>query len=602
MVDDLALLVHHVVVLEQMLADIEVVRFDLLLGILDRPRNPSMLDRNAVLHADTVHQALETVSAEDSEQIVLEREIKTRRAGVALAARTPAQLVIDSPRLVALGAAAGHVGRDSYRLVTPRLRDDLGLAFVVLRVEDVMLDPGFLKLVRNALRLFDRYRADQHRLATLATVLDLLDYRVELFRLGLVDHVVIVFADHRHVGGNHGDVEVVDFPELDRLGICSTGHAGKLLVHAEVILEGDRRERLVFGFDLDAFLGFDRLVQPVAPAPPRHQAAGELVDDNHLAFLDHVVDVELEERVRLQPLVDMMDERDVARVIEVLDSEQLFDAGAALFRERDRAQLLIDRVVLLGLEPRDHAVHDVIRIGRFLGSARDNQRRASLIDQDRIDFVDDREVVLALDVILQAELHVVAQVVEPEFVVLAVGDVAVVRLLALRVGKSMNDAADAQAEEIVDSPHPLGIAPGEIVVDCNHMDAASAKRVERRRQRRDESLALARLHLGDLALMENHPADQLHVEMALAESALGGLAHDGEDFGQDLPQGILAFIDVLDRADPGFPFGDPAAQPVVGLLGDLFLEAVDLFNERRHALQFAIVLGTEDLVRHRCES
>src|SRR5713101_6147052 len=572
MVDDLALLVHHVVVLEQMLADIEVVRFDLLLRILDRSRNPSMLDRNAVLHADTVHQALETVGAEDSEQIVLEREIKTRRTGITLATRTPAQLVIDPPRLVALraedvksarpnhefaltraylamtrqrllelrvagvagagfgrrkslviaaehdiGAAAGHVGRDGYRLVTPRLRDDLGLAFVVLRVEDVMLDPGFLKLVGNALRFFDRYRADQYRLPTLATVPDLLDYRVELFRLGLVDHVVIVFANHRHVGGNHGDVEIVDFPELDRLGICRTGHAGKLLVHAEVILEGDRRERLVLRFDLDAFLGFDRLVQPVAPAPPRHQAAGELVDDNHLAFLDHVVDVELEERVCLQPLVDMMDERDVARVIEVLDSEQLFDAGAALFRERDRAQLLIDRVVLLGLEPRDHAVHDVIRIGRFLGSARDNQRRAGLIDKDRIDFVDDREVVLALDVILQAELHVVAQVVEPEFVVLAVGDVAVVRLLALRVSKSMDDA--------------------------------SAKRVERRRQRRDEGLALARLHLGDLALMENHPADQLHVEMALAKSALRGLAYDGEDFGQNLPQGILAFIDLLDRAD-----------------------------------------------------
>src|SRR5713226_994929 len=104
MVDDLALLVHHVVVLEQMLADIEVVRFDLLLGILDRSRNPPMLDRNAVLHADAVHQALETVSAEDSEQVVLEREIKTRRTGITLAARTPAQLVIDSPRLVALRA------------------------------------------------------------------------------------------------------------------------------------------------------------------------------------------------------------------------------------------------------------------------------------------------------------------------------------------------------------------------------------------------------------------------------------------------------------------------------------------------------------------
>ncbi len=35
---------------------------------------------------------------------------------------------------------------------------------------------------------------------------------------------------------------------------------------------------------LHAFLGFDRLVQAVAPLPAVHQAAGELVDDDHLAF------------------------------------------------------------------------------------------------------------------------------------------------------------------------------------------------------------------------------------------------------------------------------------------------------------------------------
>ena len=45
-------------------------------------------------------------------------------------------------------------------------------------------------------------------------------------------------------------------------------------------------------------LGLDRLVQAVAPAAARHQAAGELVDDHDRAVLDHVVDVEVEQRVR----------------------------------------------------------------------------------------------------------------------------------------------------------------------------------------------------------------------------------------------------------------------------------------------------------------
>jgi hypothetical protein len=39
----------------------------------------------------------------------------------------------------------------------------------------------------------------------------------------------------------------------------------------------------------DAFLGLDGLVQAVGPAPARHQAAGELVDDDDLAVLHDVV-------------------------------------------------------------------------------------------------------------------------------------------------------------------------------------------------------------------------------------------------------------------------------------------------------------------------
>jgi len=65
--------------------------------------------------------------------------------------------------------------------------------------------------------------------------------------------------------------------------------------------------------------------------------------------------------------------------------------------------------------------------------------RARLVDQDGIDLVDDREDVAALDHVLHAILHVVAQIVEAELVVGAVGDVAVVGLLALLVVEAMHD-------------------------------------------------------------------------------------------------------------------------------------------------------------------
>src|SRR5205085_6537165 len=96
-----ALLVHHVVVLEQMLAGLEVAPLHLLLGALDRLRHHPVLDGDALLHAEALHPRHQPLAAEDAHQIVLEGEVEARRAGIALAAGAAAERVIDAPRLVA---------------------------------------------------------------------------------------------------------------------------------------------------------------------------------------------------------------------------------------------------------------------------------------------------------------------------------------------------------------------------------------------------------------------------------------------------------------------------------------------------------------------
>ncbi len=143
----------------------------------------------------------------------------------------------------------------------------------------------------------------------------------------------------------------------------------------------------------------------------------------------------------------------------------------------------------------------------------------------------------ALDHVGELELHVVAQVVEAELVVGAVGDVGGVGVAALRVGKVVDDDADGEAEEAVDLAHPLGVALGEVVVDGDDVDAAAGEGVEVAGQRGDEGLAFAGLHLGDLALVEDDAADQLDVEVAHADDAAAGFADDGEGFGQEVVEG-----------------------------------------------------------------
>ena len=123
-----------------------------------------------------VHQLRDALGAEEAHQVVFERQEELRRARIALTTRAAAQLAIDAPRLVALGAddvqtadlhrrrsslpsgsftfdgfglrdagaefdvgaAAGHVRRDRDRARLARARDDLRLALVVLRVEHVV--------------------------------------------------------------------------------------------------------------------------------------------------------------------------------------------------------------------------------------------------------------------------------------------------------------------------------------------------------------------------------------------------------------------------------------------------------------------------------
>ena len=88
-VDVFALLVHHVVVLKQVLANGKVLPLDLLLCALNRLGHHAVLDRHPFLHAKTIHQALDPVRAEDAHQIVLERQIEPGRSRIALAAGAP---------------------------------------------------------------------------------------------------------------------------------------------------------------------------------------------------------------------------------------------------------------------------------------------------------------------------------------------------------------------------------------------------------------------------------------------------------------------------------------------------------------------------------
>src|SRR5215207_6098577 len=634
--------------------------------------------------AEAVEDAVDPVAREQAHEVVLGGQEEARLAGVALAAGAAAQLVVDPARLVALGAddeqaaglehllavvldprldrrqhvlvallvvrvsrtqaelgelelrevlgvaaeldvdaAAGHVGRDRDRAGAPGLGDRLALTLGVLRlgVEHRVRDALALELPAEVLGDLDGDRADEHRLALRVALLDLAHDRCPLAVLRLEDLVVAIGADHRLVGRDLHDRQLVDLHELVRLGQRRAGHAGELRVHAEVVLERDRGERLVLLLDADALLRLDRLVQPLRPAPAVEDAAGELVDDLDLAVNDRVVDVALVQRLGLERLVEVVDERAVLGLVEVVDAEESLGLLDALLGDRDGLVLLVELEVEvrdeLLLRARVHALgalarlHDPcelgeadVQLGCLLGGAGDDQRRARLVDQDVVDLVDDRVLVhvrlavradpaTVLDLLLQRRGHVVAQVVEAELGVRAVGDVGLIG--GDLVGRRLHvlQHADGEAEAGVDRRHPLGVAAGEVVVDGDDVDALAGQRVERDGERRRERLALAGLHLGDRAAVQHHAADHLDVEVAHPHRAAGGLAHDRERLGEQVVQrfavaralaegvGLGAHLAVVEQLELGLP-GVDAVDALRVLLELLAFAQPESAIEERH--------------------
>ncbi len=426
------------------------------------------------------------------------------------------------------------------------------------------------------------------------------------------NEVVLVDPVDGAVGRDDHHVQVVDLGELARLGVGGAGHAAELFIELEVILKGDGGDGDVARGDLDPFLGFNGLVQTVRVAAAVQDAAGKLVDDLHLALVDHVIDVEVEKLVGAHQLGEVVDVLEVlvgehAVLDEPALCEDLLDFVHSLVGEGDPLVFLVDLViaherhlrvfvrVLAGgrvLGALDKLAHQLVDLevlaGVVLGRAGDDERRARLVDENRVDFVDDAVIEFPLHPDpVAGDLGIVAQVIEPELIVRPVGDVLIVGGLFAGVVLVGEDHSHRHPQVIVDRSHPLRVAFGQVVVHRGDVHALAGERVEVGGRDARKRLPFAGFHFHDFALVEHDAAHELHVEQAFPEHPVRGLAGQGEGLGKE-------FFHRFALRDP---------RPVLGRLGldalrrersHLGLERVDLFDQRREHLQVFIEFRAEE--------
>ena len=344
----------------------------------------------------------------------------------------------------------------------------------------------------------------------------------------------------------------------------------------------------------------------------------------------------------------------MGRIVEIFHPQFFLHGGDALFGERGHLLLFVDFVVRAGPQTAYQLRELPVIVAALLRLARYDQRCARLVDQDVVDLVHDCVVQLALGLALLVQHHVVAQIIESELVVGAVGDVRPVRLLPcdraqvletvvfggelgvvkkaalVRVAGAVLDDRGRKPQQLVDRPHQLQADFGEIVVRRDKMRAAPGQRVQVERQRRHQCFAFAGLHLRDLARVEDAAADQLHVVVAQADGAAGRFAHRGERLRHHFVENLLLFVQKLlansfhfdagktlligacHRRVLGFGAGQRIPQIrrfaddslaelfchlfefVIGHPFEAVFQPVDLFNQRLKPLQLLLIWITDD--------
>ncbi len=140
------------------------------------------------------------------------------------------------------------------------------------------------------------------------------------FFFGAVDDIGILYPQQYPVGRDDHHFQLVNLVEFGCFGFRSAGHSRELLVHAEIILEGDGGKGLVLALDFDVFLGFNCLMQPIGPASAGHKTTGELVNNDDFASFHHIFDITVIESVRLDGGLDVMLESPILRVGNVADT------------------------------------------------------------------------------------------------------------------------------------------------------------------------------------------------------------------------------------------------------------------------------------------
>src|SRR5690606_16138540 len=153
-----------------------------------------------------------------------------------------------------VSTTAGHVGGNGDGPGFTCLRNYLCLTLMQLGVEHIVLQPLHLEHTTQKFGYLNRGCTNQNRSSCLVKFDYLINDSIIFLPLGLVHKVLMVIPYDLYVGWDYHHIKLVYIPEFTCFGNGRPGHPCELVVHPEVVLEGDGGIGLGGSLHLHVFL------------------------------------------------------------------------------------------------------------------------------------------------------------------------------------------------------------------------------------------------------------------------------------------------------------------------------------------------------------
>ena len=289
-----------------------------------------------------------------------------------------------------------------------------------------------------------------------------------------------------------------------------------------------------------------------------HDTSCKLIDDQDLVILNNVVMILVHQVVGAKGQNDAVLNFQVLWICKVGNMEKFLNLSDAFSSQVNHFVLLIDDEIasLFSLHAHDcidlgqifhifAALHllgqniaGFVDLGGFSALSGNDQRRTGLVDEDRVDLVDDGIMELTKNQLLFINCHVVTKVVKAQLVVGDIRDITAVLFLSLLAAHAVENNAYGQAHKCVDLSHPLCVTLSQVIVDGDYVHTSSLKGIEVCGHGGNQCLTFTGTHLRDTTLVQDDRADQLHAERFHAERSSCAFANRCIGFRKNVVKGL----------------------------------------------------------------